>query len=267
MPYVLLAIALLFVACTSGSDQRSAPPATPLSVSSAQRGSLREVDAHTLDDAAHITSLVPEGDGDGVAFTFTDPERGIGNGLGFIDRRHGRAQLVWPDSVTNVWWPAPHRLAFTSSPGQGVHVVVDVHADTLMVIADTAPAPPRRQAVTTVAQVDSAYRARAQEYIDSVRLQLSGQPQRGALRYVVTHLLVAPSDSVAAFYVVATDAAGTRFNPYWYVLDIPSGQARPVDSLTARAESMPVQAASWADSTDRFLYAKDKALYEARVAR
>jgi hypothetical protein len=233
-----------------------------LFVSTGERGSLRHIDAQTLSSDAHVTSLFPARGRTGVAFTFRDPDRQISAGLGVIDRQDDHARLVWPDSVTSVQWPAAHRLAFTATTGAGIAATIDVAAAMLEGIRPIDATVAR--SVARPESTGTAARSRATAYIDSVRLQLPGASGQGSLRYQVLRLLFAPTDSVAAFYVVAVDGTGTRFNPAWYVLDVQSQQAKPIDSLTARATDMPMAAAAW-DGGHYFFYTKAGSLYEAHV--
>jgi hypothetical protein len=267
----LLLLSLLATACTATGERRTAgAEGGALDVATAERGSIRVMGtdtlADTLSDSATVTRVIPEPDGEAVAFIFTAPARRVTAGLALIDRARARAQLVWPDSVSSAWWSGPHRLAFQSATGdRGVRAVVDVHASVLQPVdaaQDTAPrATPSAGAAIAAAEV------RATAYIDSLRVQPDGVPQSGSLRYTVTRIVPAPSDSLAAFYVIARGpAGGERLNPAWYALDLRSNRIAPIDSITGPARALPGGAGAWADSA-RFVYAKGPALIEARVTR
>lgn len=262
MRHALLGLAFVLTACGVTPEREPVQHGGTLTVSTAERGSLRHIDSEMLSRDAHITSLLPDGGRNGVAFTFRDPARRISAGLGVIDRQHDHARLVWPDSVTSVHWSTANLLAFTTTTGDGISATIDVAAAILEGIREIDGT-----VVTPSSSPDSASRAvtsRATAYIDSLRMQLPGASAHGALQYQVLRFLFAPTDSVAAFYVAAVDAAGTRFNPAWYVLDVLSQHAEPIDSLTARAADMPMEAAAW-DGGHSFFYAKDGSLYEAHV--
>ncbi|HEU4564164.1 MAG TPA: hypothetical protein VFS05_05935 [Gemmatimonadaceae bacterium] len=271
----LLAPALLALLAPIAAGCREEPRPTQtagaITVTTSELGAVHRVGADTLGDSARITRLVPEPDGDAVVFTVADPARGITAALAILAREgNGAAQLVWPDSVTRFWWSGPHRLAFEAASGQGVHVVVNVHA------ASLAPVASARDSVPPAPRVDewlgAANRARATAYIDSVRVQPEGEPQESALRYTVTSAVPAPADSLVAFHVIARGsesanggADGGRMNPAWYILDARTRAVTPVDSITGRAEAMPEGAAGWAEG--RFFYVKGEGVWEARVRR
>ena len=255
---------LLLAACVERAD-RAAPPSdvVGIDVATGERRLVHAVGADTLSDAVAITRVVPEPDGDAVAIVFADASRRVSAGLALVDPPRG-VRLVWPDSVGAVWWSGPHRLAFQSATGtRGVHAVVDVHADTLRHVEaahDTASPAPR-------SAEPAGARARATAYIDSLRVQPEGTPERGALRYTVTRVVPAPGDSLVAFYVVARgDGEGERLNPAWYVLDVASGHVASVDSITGPARTLPEEGAAWTQA-GRFIYAKGASLAEARITR
>lgn len=263
----LLCLCGLIIACAPSADRkpRKAPAALPFTVSVTPRGRLQIAEPDSLSDSARVISLAPEGDGDGVAFTFADPVHHIGAGLGFIDRHRVRAILIWPDSVTAVWWPAPHQLAFTAATGAGVHLVVDIHAPSPTIIADTVPSSTAARGAAPMAP-DSTALGRARHYVDSLHMQLPGATSHAALQYGIGRLLAAPGDSMATFYAIATDARNGEYNPSWYMLDVRSGQVRAIDQVVGPAGAMPRDAAGW-DTHGDFFYVKDATLYQARPAR
>ena len=225
--------------------------------------SVRRVGRDSLSDSAYVVRLIPEPDGQTVAIVFADPARGISAGLALLDPGSQRVELVWPDSVGEVWWAAEHRLAFQSSGATGVHAIVDVHADSLDHLEsahDTVPPAPSEDP-----QWENDARARATAYIDSIRGQPEGVPQQGQLRYTVTSFAPAPSDSLVAFYVTARSTSGDRLNPSWYLLHLRSGTIAPVDSLTGRADALLPGAAAWSED-GQFIYARGPVLYTARVS-
>ncbi len=258
-------VALATAAC-AGEDAQRAPAATGrLTVATAQRASLRLLGEgrDTLSDSARISHLAVERDGDAVAFIFADPAHGVSSGLGISQRRATTAQLLWPDSVSTVWWARDHTLAFMTSSGVGARVIVDVHAEQIAILeqgGDSLPGPggdPRENA---------GARSRAVAFIDSLRVQPTGRPQTSPLRYLVTRVLHSPSDpSVAMFYVVASDSAGgARVNPAWYALDERSGAVVSVDEVVGLASEMQEGAGGWSTG-GQFLYAKGTSLWEASV--
>jgi hypothetical protein len=254
----------------NGAGRRSRTAPVPLTVSRASRANLAVVGRDMLSDTATILGVYPEPDGDAVAFTFADPHRRVTAGLALTQRRDSAAALLWPDSVRAVWWSAPHAIAFTTASGTGVHVVVDVHAESASVTLDTAARPPA--AAVTVGAAPPALDGRdptvvrAAAYIDSLRVQPAGRPQGSVLRYQVAAMRVAPDGRLGAFYVIATDSANRRFNPAWYAIDVESGSVTPIDEIVGPVASMPGTAAGWAAGA-RFFYTKEKALWEADVKR
>ena len=254
----------------TGSDTGTAAaaddaPVRAVSVSVSERGSARIIGRDTLSDSARVVTVTPEPDGDAIAFTFADTVRGITAGLGIIDRRRAAAELIWPDSVMRAWWIEPHSLAFVTTTGsQGARVVVDVHAESLRTVERRPAATPRTDSLPP-GTLDAA-RARATTYIDSIRVQPGGQPQRSQLRYAVTGLLPAPRDSLWAFHVIARGTGGQRVNPTWYALDLRTGIVQPIDSVVGSAAILPEKAAAWVDG-ERFVYAKGPTLHEARIVR
>ena len=265
IPAALLAgLLLATAACADAEDteetQDRKRPA--FSVSTERRANLAAIGSDTLSGSARFLSLLPEADGDAIVFTFSDSARGVTSGLGIIDRRLESPQLLWPDSVTRAWWIGPHSLAFATHTGTGVRVVVDVHAAELDVVtrgADSGITRPAGAAADTIAA-----RARATTYIDSLRLQPGGQSDRSQLQYQVISLLTAPDGETGAFYVAASDSAGTRMNPAWYFLDYRSGQVLPIDEVTGPLDELPETAAAWSDD-NRFVYVKGEQIHEARL--
>src|SRR5688572_8897233 len=122
----LSAFAILPAACT-----RDQPPPgdnareTSLRVHNTQRNSFDIVGSDTLSDSTRILEIHPEQDGDALVILFADPGRRVSAGLAIVDRKMEAPQLLWPDSVTSVWWSGPHMLAFTTTTGAGIRLVVD----------------------------------------------------------------------------------------------------------------------------------------------
>lgn len=263
----------LLASAAACAREEARPPAADrgrLHAATSQRASLRVLGAtgDTLSDSARVTLVAVEPDGDAVAFVFADPASGAIAGLG-LSQRGGPAQLLWPDSVRAVWWARDHALAFTTSTGIGARIVVDVHAATMSILEERADSirPPARSA-----PIGAGARARAVKYIDSLRFQPAGTPQRSSLRYLVSQLLPSPVDStVAMFYAAATDSvSGTRSNPAWYALDAATGTVILVDQLVGPATEMPGEAAGWSTSSSgggRFVYAKGLTLWEVEPKR
>lgn len=256
-------IALAAAGCDSGTPQPdAAPAATTLEIRAAQRADLRVVGADTLSDTARVRSIAVEPDGEAVAFVFADAGRGIGAGLGLSRAGEDAAQLVWPDSVSAAWWPRPHTLAFVTT--RGTRIVVDVHAERLQVIEDSAASGPGGPPAPPAAPERA--RARAVTYVDSVRVQPAGQPQGTALRYEVASVIPAPSQPLAAFHVLATDGAGGRSNPAWFAVDTASGAVARIDEVVGPPDELPLEAGGWT-SDGRFVYAKGFTLWSAEVVR
>ncbi len=257
------ALAVLSAAC-AGDDGRKASSPGILDVQVAERATLRRVALDTLSDSTRILALSPEPDGDAVAFTFADPARRVTSGLAILDRARPAPQLAWPDSVTGVRWRGPHELAFSSGTGTGVFVVVNAHTDTISAIREASDT--FRVSAPTVTNIPNVIRARAAQFIDSLHVQPEGRPQHSALRYAPSTIILARHDSVAAVHVAGIDSAGRRFNPAWYVLDLRSQHAHPVDTLIGPISLMPPEAGAWTDE-GTFLFAKGLVLHEARVRR
>ncbi|HKG92479.1 MAG TPA: hypothetical protein VKA84_11325 [Gemmatimonadaceae bacterium] len=266
--------AAALAACDSARDagqgsKGANAPAGALAVNTSQRTVLRVVGRDTLSDSAYIVRLVPEPDGDAVAFVFADPERRIHAGLGIAQHDSASAQLLWPDSVTTVWWGGPHAISFSTETGRGAYVVVDVHAKEAKVAPpDSArQTPPTRAdtatAIATAAAHDAAER-RAIAFLDSLHVQPTGRPQGGAaLRYEVRSVLMARGGRFGAFYASATDSAGRRVNPAWFIIDPRSGAVAQVDEVVGPASELPERAGGWTETT--FVFAKRLGLYETVV--
>ena len=263
----VLSVLVLLATIDACSDTRESrtPPAsiTALSTHATQRVSFQVVGADTLSDSARILQILPEDDGDGVIALFADPARRVSAGLSIIDKRMAHPQLLWPDSVTGVWWTGPHRLAFTTTTGHGIRLVVDVHAATLK-IADTADTRIGTPPIPVV--VDSSIAKRARAYTDSVHLQPAGSPQGTALTYSVTRVVPSPDGSMAAFHSAARDSSGILTNPAWFVLDRSSGTVAPMDQITGLVAELPPGAGEWGGNTS-FFYAKGRAIWEAEIQR
>ena len=90
---------LLAAACSQGAERRApAPDAVAIEVATGERGSVHVVGADTLSDSLAITRVIPEPDGDAVAFAFADATRRVAAGLALIDPQSG-VRLVWAESV------------------------------------------------------------------------------------------------------------------------------------------------------------------------
>ena len=251
-------------ACTDVPESGSLPAsATVLTVHATQRAPFQIVGADTLSDSARIVRIAPEQDGDGVIVMFADPARRISSGLGIIDRRMTSPQLLWPDSVTAAWWTGPHMLAFTTTTGQGIRLVVDVHAATLK-IADTTSTGLGTAAAMSAA--DSSVIRRARAYIDSIHVQPAGSAQGSALVYSVSRVVPSPDGSLAAFHSVARDATGAFTNPAWFILDRSSGAVTSMDQITGPVAELAADAGEWGSNTS-FFYAKSRAIWEAEIQR
>jgi hypothetical protein len=251
------------LACGERPDAREEREVGALGTRVVERAVLRTIALDTLSDSAHVLSLIPEADGDAIAFRFADPAHGVTAGLGLIDRARPIPQLGWPDSVSQVRWRAPHELVFTVGTGEGVRVIIDAHASTLVTIQDLSTAP---GAAAPPGTVSPEVRARATRFVDSTRFQPDGRPQQSALRYAPTRFLTASRDSVAVFHVAATDSVGRLSNPTWYLLDLATGGVQPIDSIIGPMTAMPPDAGAWTDD-GTFLYTKGLTLYELRVRR
>ena len=261
-----LGLILILAACTREQEQpQIATPAAAASlrVHTTQRSTFRVVGADTLSDSARVLQIHPEQDADALVIVFADPARRVSAGLAIVDRQMAAPQLVWPDSVTGVWWIGPHMLAFRTTTGTGARLVVDVHAAEHR-IADTSTASLTRPVATPV--VDSTMMQRARNYTDSVRGQVAGTSQTSALTYAVTRLVPSRDGRLSAFHTAARDARGALTNPAWYALDRETGAVTPIDQVTGPAAELPSDAGQWSESGS-FFYAKGRAIWEAEVAR
>ncbi len=216
----------------------------------------------TLSDSAWIHRLQPEPDGGSVAFLFADPAKGISRGLGVVESTGtAGAQLAWPDSINAFWWSGPHQLSFTAGTGQGVRVVVDAHAAQLEAL-DVTGSQSRPPILLQPGNSNTAALSRAQAFIDSIRVQPGGTPQRSTLRYRADSVILAPGDTFAAVHVVANDDQGATANPTWYLAHLPSGHIQPIDSLTGRSTGLPSSAGQWGNN-GAFYYAKERSIWRA----
>lgn len=255
-------IAVLLTGCGSNQDDTKTATAGGLVATSSPLAAIGLVGIDTLSDSAWIRRLQPEPDGGSVAFLFADPAKGISRGLGLVEASGGPAsQLAWPDSVTAFWWSGPHQLSFTAGTGQGVRVVVDAHAAQLEALEVTGSTRP--PASSTANTVNAHALSRAQAFIDSIRVQPGGAPQRSTLRYRADSVILAPGDTFAAVHVVANDGQGTTVNPTWYLAHLPSGHMQAIDSLTGRSTGLLPTAGQWGDD-GAFYYAKERSIWRAQ---
>jgi hypothetical protein len=141
-------------------------------------------------------------------------------------------------------------------------VVVDAHAAALQALAITDSAAALRGPAAGD-QARARARVRVQAFIDSVRVQPEGTPQRSTLRYRADTVVVATGDTLAAAHVSATSDRGS-VNPAWYLVHIESGSVQPLDSLIGSSVGLPHSAGGW-DNNARFYYAKERAIWRARV--
>ena len=240
-----------------------APEGATLQVHATQRAPFLTVAGDTLSDSARVLEIHPEQDGDALVALFSDPGR-ISRGLAIIDRKMAAPQLLWPDSVTSVWFTGPHTLAFTTTTGDGIRMVVDVHAARIQVADTTSTGLPQAGAPPAT---DTAMMARARTYTDSIRGQVGGVSQGSSvLTYTVSRLVPSRDGRLAAFHTTARDRQGTLTNPAWYALDRESGTVTLIDQVTGPARELPELAGQW-DGGDSFFYAKGRALWEAEVGR
>jgi hypothetical protein len=264
----LLALSALYVVSATCIDNRGdakAPTSPAFIVTVAPIATITFIGADTLSDSARIYQLEPEPDGGSIAFLFADPAKGITRGLGIVQASGSQlAQLGWPDSVVAVWWSNPHQLSFTAGTGRGVHLVVDAHAAELQAVkvtgvqgtnvapSDTAKSPSSAKALS-----------RARTFIDSIRVQPTGTPQHSALQYRADSVLVARGDTLAAVHVSAADVHGTKVNPSWYLVHLPSGHMQAVDSLTGQSLGLAPSAGQWGPNSS-FYYAKERSIWRAQ---
>jgi hypothetical protein len=253
---------LIAGSCTSDQAATNRPTSSVFTVEVSPIARITFIGADTLSDSARIHQLEPEPDGGSVAFLFADPAKGITQGLAIVQASGDqRAQVGWPDSVLSVWWSNPHQLSFTAGTGQGVRLVIDVHAAELKAAeVPGAHITPRAGNRTRNAQLNANALSRAQVFIDSVRVQPAGTPQRSVLHYEADSALVGPGDTLAAVHVSAGDREGSKVNPTWYLIHLPSGHVQPVDSLTGRSPGLPASAGQWA-ANGWFYYAKERSIW------
>ena len=261
----LLGTSAFTLGCMDGEENRTPLRMSRFTVAVEQFATVNVIGPDTLSDSARIIALYPEPDGGSVTFRFTDPAKHITSGLGIVQASGARqAQLVWPDSVLSVWWGSPHQLGFTAGTGTGVWIVVDVHANQLeaIVTSDSGRRPARSKSVLAPQSAALAM-TRAQAFIDSVRVQPDGTPQRSTLRYRADTAAVAPDTALAAVHVSANDHQGKKSNPAWYLVHIPSGHVHPVDSLTGSSPGLPATAGQW-NAEGLFYYAKERSILRAQ---
>ena len=250
--------------CSTGREERSERSISAFSAVAEPLVTVTTIGVDTVSDSAWISQIKPEPDGGSVAFVFADPAKGATRALGIVQISGTQtSHLIWPDSVTSVWWSGPHELRFTAGTGQGIYAVVDAHAATLeaLAITDSARTPPRPAPSADRAQAQAL--SRAQSFVDSIRVQPEGTPQRSALRYRADTVIVATGDTLAAAHVSA-GTEGNSANPAWYVVHIESGAVQPIDSLVGSSAGLPRSAGSW-DNSGRFYYAKERSIWRARV--
>ncbi len=260
---IALALAASITACEEEPERVPTPESPAFSAPIQPRSTVRVLTTDTLSDAARIVRLAPEPDGRSVVVLFSDSVRGVSSGLAINELGEDRMQLLWPDSVTNVWWSSPHSVAFTTRTGAGVRVVVDVHAESLTVLERIGDRP----AAPAVAAVDeTASRARATTYIDSVYAQADGRATRGELTYGVARLVPQPDGDLVGIDVIASTSDGRRSNPAWYLLDRRTQQVTRIDAVVGPEEQLPEDAAGWTES-GLFLYAKGLTIWSAEPTR
>jgi len=257
-------LVVVLAACTRDQDQaENAAAGITLRVNTTQRSSFQTVAGDTLSDSARILEIHPEHDGDALVALFADPGRRVLAGLAIVDRKMAAPQLLWPDSVTSVWWTGPHMLAFTTGNGRGIRLAVDIHAAKLRV-ADTSSTALAKPAATVSGDSTMVLRARA--YTDSVRAQVGGVSPSSPLAYSVMRLVPSSDGRLAAFHTAARDARGGLMNPAWYALDRESGMVTVIDQVTGSIVELPERAGQWSEGGS-FFYAKGRALWEAEIAR
>jgi hypothetical protein len=255
--------ATLVIGCQQDIPRDDAALSVTLRVHTTQRTSFDSIGLDTLSDSATVRRLTPEPDGEAIVALISDPHRGVSSALVIADRRRSRPELLWPDSVTAVSWIGVHRLAFSTRSGVGIRVVIDVHAESLIVVDSTTGAVPPSDTVDRA--VDAEVRRRAVEYVDSVHVQPAGALPESSIEYNVTRFVPALGDSLVAFYVVA-HGGGTQSHPSWYVMHRGSGAVARVDQITGLASELPVQTGAWSGSRS-FFYVKGQTLWEAEVTR
>jgi hypothetical protein len=259
---LLAGISVVLTGCLGKQEDAKAPVATRLTTTTVPLATIGVVGMDTLSDSARINGIQPEPDGGSVAFLFADPAKGIGRALGLVEASGTpAAQLAWPDSVSSFWWSAAHQLSFTAGTGQGVRVVINAHAAQLEALEVTGlqSSPSNRP---QPGNSNAAALTRAQAFIDSIRVQPGGTPQRSTLQYRADSILLAPGDTFAAVHVSANDNQGTTVNPAWYLAHLPTGHVQPIDSLTGQSSGLPSSAGQWgADGS--FYYAKERSIWRA----
>jgi hypothetical protein len=261
---LLVLAAAITAGCSAGRDDARPPLASALAIATSSIATVTVIGADTLSDSARIYYLQPEPDGGSVAFLFADPAKGVTRGLGIVQTSGGQPpQLVWPDSVTVVWWSRPHQLTFAAGTGQGVRLVVDVHAAQLEALEVTGTQSSQVPGSSVSTQASTGALSRAQAFIDSIRVQPEGTPQGSALRYQADSAIVGPGDTLAAIHVSARDIQDTKVNPAWYLAHLPSRHIQAVDSLIGRSSGLPASAGRWgADGS--FYYAKERSIWQVR---
>jgi hypothetical protein len=260
----LVALSLILAACDIGRDGSTDRSISAFSAVAEPVATVTTIGVDTVSDSAWISHIKPEPDGESIAFIFADPTKGTTRALGIIQISQAQtSQLVWPDSVMSVWWSGPHELRFTAGTGQGVYAVINAHAAALEALAITDSARTLRRPAPSGDQARTEAFARVQSFIDSVRVQPEGTPQRSALRYRADTVIVAVGDTLAAAHVSA-DTEGSSVNPAWYVVHIGSGSVQPLDSLIGRSAGLPPSAGGW-DNSGTFYYAKERSIWRARV--
>jgi hypothetical protein len=251
------------VACDAAPERAPTPESPAFAAPVRARSTIRTLADDTLSDAARIVRLLPEPDGRTVAVLFADSVSGVSAGLALNELGVDRMQLLWPDSVTNVWWTSAHAIAFTTRTGRGVRAIVDVHAESLTVLerldegAVVLPVAPAE---------DSEARARATTYIDSLFSQANGRATRGELTYAVSRLVPQKTGDLVAVHVIASAADGRRSNPSWYLLDRRTEQVTRVDAVVGPEDQLPASGAGWTDGGE-FLYAKGLTIWSAEPTR
>lgn len=260
----LFARVLIIASCTADREETSERSISTFSSVAGPLVTVSAIGADTLSDSAWISHIKPEPDGGSIAFIFADPVKGITRALGIVQLSGTQtSQLVWPDSVVSVWWSGPHKLRFTAGTGQGVYAVVDAHAAALEALAMTDSAHPPPGPASSRGLARTAAMGRVQSFIDSVRVQPEGTPQRSTLQYRVDTVIVSAGDTLAAGHVSAA-AEGGSVNPAWYIVHIRSGSVQSVDSLVGRSVGLPLSAGGW-DNHGTFYYAKERSIWRARV--
>jgi hypothetical protein len=261
----LLISCAISASCVSNHNDAEPVAASAFTVLASPVATVTVIGADTLSDSARIHHLAPEPDGGSIAFLFADPAKGITRGLGISQTSASQVpQLAWPDSVISVWWSNPHQLSFTAGTGQGVHVVVNSHAAQLEALAVTGTQSTPVSAGSVSTQSNTSALSRAQAFIDSVRVQPEGTPQRSGLHYQADSVIVAPGDTLAAVHVLAADASGMNTNPAWYLIHIPTGHVQAIDSLIGASTGLPASAGQWS-ADGSFYYAKERSIWRAQA--